>query len=77
LHISVWLNCSAAGAMVVAAALLFVAVWMAWSVALVACASDLPRVANWRSSRCRRVDLSEFAAAERAAFVFEGGLSAC
>jgi ABC-type Mn2+/Zn2+ transport system permease subunit len=29
LHISVWLNCSAAGAMVVAAALLFVAVWMA------------------------------------------------
>jgi ABC-type Mn2+/Zn2+ transport systems, permease components len=29
LHISVWLSCSAAGAMVVAAALLFVAVWMA------------------------------------------------
>ena len=27
LHLSVWLNCSAAGAMVVAAALLFVAVW--------------------------------------------------
>jgi len=29
LHLSVWLNCSAAGAMVVAAALLFVAVWIA------------------------------------------------
>ena len=29
LHLSVWLNCSAAGAMVVAAALLFVAVWAA------------------------------------------------
>ncbi|MCK9588691.1 MAG: metal ABC transporter permease [Terrimicrobiaceae bacterium] len=29
LHLSVWLNCSAAGAMVVAAALLFVAVWPA------------------------------------------------
>jgi ABC-type Mn2+/Zn2+ transport system permease subunit len=28
-HISVWLNCSAAGAMVVAAALLFVLVWAA------------------------------------------------
>ena len=27
LHLSVWLNCSAAGAMVVAAAMLFVAVW--------------------------------------------------
>jgi ABC-type Mn2+/Zn2+ transport system permease subunit len=27
LHLSVWLNCSAAGAMVVAAALLFVMVW--------------------------------------------------
>ena len=27
LHLSIWLNCSAAGAMVVAAALLFVAVW--------------------------------------------------
>ncbi|MFZ0711205.1 MAG: metal ABC transporter permease [Terrimicrobiaceae bacterium] len=29
LHLSVWLNCSAAGAMVVAAALLFAAVWAA------------------------------------------------
>jgi manganese/zinc/iron transport system permease protein len=29
LHLSVWLNCSAAGAMVVAAALLFVLVWVA------------------------------------------------
>jgi manganese/zinc/iron transport system permease protein len=29
LHLSVWLNCSAAGAMVVAAAFLFVAVWAA------------------------------------------------
>lgn len=29
LHLSVWLNCSAAGAMVVAAALLFLAVWAA------------------------------------------------
>jgi manganese/zinc/iron transport system permease protein len=29
LHLSVWLNCSAAGAMVVAAASLFVAVWIA------------------------------------------------
>lgn len=29
LHLSVWLNCSAAGAIVVAAALLFVAVWLA------------------------------------------------
>jgi manganese/zinc/iron transport system permease protein len=29
LHLSVWLNCSAAGAMVVAAAFLFVAVWLA------------------------------------------------
>ncbi len=28
LHLSVWLNCSAAGAMVVAASLLFVAVWI-------------------------------------------------
>lgn len=28
LHLSVWLNCSAAGAMVVAASLLFVAVWL-------------------------------------------------
>ncbi|HET9524450.1 MAG TPA: hypothetical protein VFO90_09460, partial [Terrimicrobiaceae bacterium] len=27
LHLSVWLNCSAAGAMVVAASLLFTAVW--------------------------------------------------
>jgi ABC-type Mn2+/Zn2+ transport system permease subunit len=27
LHLSVWLNCSAAGAMVVPAALLFLAVW--------------------------------------------------
>ena len=29
LHLSIWLNCSAAGAMVVAAAFLFVAVWAA------------------------------------------------
>jgi ABC-type Mn2+/Zn2+ transport system permease subunit len=28
LHFSIWLDCSAAGAIVVAAALLFVAVWM-------------------------------------------------
>ena len=33
LHLSVWLNCSAAGAMVVAAALLFVAVWAASQIA--------------------------------------------
>jgi manganese/zinc/iron transport system permease protein len=41
LHLSVWLNCSAAGAMVVAAALLFVAVWV------------LSQVRRWLHSRRR------------------------
>jgi manganese/zinc/iron transport system permease protein len=41
LHISVWLNCSAAGVMVVAVALLFVMVWMASLV--------------WRWSHVRRI----------------------
>jgi manganese/zinc/iron transport system permease protein len=44
LHLSVWLNCSAAGAMVVAAALLFLAVWGA---------SQAPRWMNFRRRICQ------------------------